>query len=273
MPALPAPSVELPPTIQADRHLMRAERQIGESDYAAALASLDAIRALHAEHNLEIPEVFWFKHGQVSQEAGLHAQALESVTRHLVRAGQGGEHYRAALELLDAAELAVLTAERVALAMMVIPAGPFRMGCLSNDNSCDEDEEPVREVEIESFAVSKHEVTFAQWDACVSDGGCGGYRPDDESWGRRRRPVINVSWNDAKEYVAWLSGETGEDYRLPSEAEWEYAARAGSSTQYSWGNEIGSNRANCIMDDDCGDQWASTAPVGSFAPNAWGGPA
>ena len=225
---LPTPSAELPPAIQADRHLMRAESQIGEGDYAAALASLDEILALHAEHNLEIPEAFWFKHGQVSQEAGLHAQAVESVTRYLATAGQGGEHYMAALELLDAAELAVATAERVALPeMVVIPAGRFRMGCQSNDNPCFNDEKPGREVGIESFALSKHEVTFAQWDACVSAGGCGGYRPDDRGWGRGRRPVISVSWNDAKEFVGWLSGKTGEDYRLPSEAEWEYAARAG----------------------------------------------
>ena len=81
--------------------------------------------------------------------------------------------------------------------------------------------------------------------------------------------MINVSWNDATEYVAWLSSQTGAEYRLPSEAEWEYAARAGSATKYSWGNEIGGNRANC-GGDNCGDQWAYTAPVGSFAPNAFG---
>ena len=102
--ALPAQSAELSPAIQADRHLMQAERQIGDGDYAAALASLDGILALQAEHDLAIPDAFWFKHGQVSQEAGLHAQAVESVTRYLVTAGQGGEHYLAALELLDVAE-------------------------------------------------------------------------------------------------------------------------------------------------------------------------
>ena len=87
--ALPARSAELPPAIQADRHLMQAERRIGDGDYAAALASLDRILALQAEHELAIPDAFWFKHGQVSQEAGLHAQAVESVTRYLVAAGQG----------------------------------------------------------------------------------------------------------------------------------------------------------------------------------------
>lgn len=94
-------------------------------------------------------------------------------------------------------------------------------------------------------------------------------RAEDEGWGRGRRQVINVSWEDAVAYTQWLSAKKGERYRLPSEAEWEYAERAGSVTAYSWGNEIGRNRANC---DGCGsqcDDW-QTAPVGSFAPNAWG---
>ena len=129
--------------------------------------------------------------------------------------------------------------------MVVIPAGRFRMGCLSNDDACRDDEKPVREVVIASFALSKHEVTFAQWDACVSGGGCGGHRPEDVGWGRADRPVVNVSWEDAQSYVSWLSRQTGEEYRLPTEAEWEYAARAGTTTKYSWGNEIGKNRANC----------------------------
>ena len=281
--AWPARSAELPPGIQADRHLMQAERQIGDGNYAAALASLDRILALQAEHDLAIPDAFWFKHGQVSHEAGLHAQAVESVTRYLVAAGQGGEHYLAALELLDVAEAAVAEREARAvaaaaaavargepLAMVVLPAGRFRMGCLSDDDDeCDRDEKPVREVAIASFALSKHEVTFAQWDACVSGGGCGGHRPDDRGRGRAARPVVNVSWEDAQSYVSWLSRETGETYRLPTEAEWEYAARAGTTTKYSWGNAIGVNRANCR---GCGSQWdnSRTVPVGSFAANAWG---
>ena len=97
----------------------------------------------------------------------------------------------------------------------------------------------------------------------------GGYRPDDEGWGRDNRPVINVSWEDAQSYVKWLSEQTGHAYRLPTEAEWEYAARAGTTTAYSWGNDVGRNLANC---DGCGSQWDEdrTAPVGSFPPNAFG---
>ena len=149
--------------------------------------------------------------------------------------------------------------------MVVIPAGSFRMGCLSNDDDCYNWEKPVHPVTIaRPFAVSVHEVTFEDYDRFTYPN-----KVDDEGWGRGRRPVINVSWDDAKEYVTWLSSETGAEYRLLSEAEWEYAARAGSTTKYSWGNALGTNRANCYS-DDCGDSWEHTAPVGSFAPNAFG---
>lgn len=155
--------------------------------------------------------------------------------------------------------------------MVVIPAGGFRMGCVSGQD-CNDDEFPVHDVTIHQvFAVSKYEVTFDQWDACVTSGGCRGYRSDDEGWGRGRFPVINVSWDDAQEYVAWLSQQTGQTYRLLSETQWEYVARAGSSSAYTWGNTIGPNRANCSSSSaGCGDQWRNTAPVGSFQANAFG---
>ena len=149
--------------------------------------------------------------------------------------------------------------------MVVIPAGRFRMGCLSNDDACYGDEMPVHDVTIPvPFALSAHEVTFEDYDRFTHPN-----EADDAGWGRGARPVINVSWDEAKDYVEWLSSETGATYRLPSEAEWEYAARAGSATKYSWGNEIGANRANCD-NDHCGDQWKHTAPVGSFPPNGFG---
>ena len=148
--------------------------------------------------------------------------------------------------------------------MVVIPAGRFRMGCVSGLD-CSHIAMPVHVVTIPAaFALSVHEVTFDDYDRFTYPN-----KVDDEGWGRGSRPVINVSWDDAKEYVAWLSSRTGAEYRLPSESEWEYAARAGSSTQYSWGNGIGRNRANC-RHDRCGDQWEYTAPVGSFAPNGFG---
>ena len=151
--------------------------------------------------------------------------------------------------------------------MVVVLAGRFRMGDLAGDG--DDDKRPVHDVTVAApFAVGKYEVTFAEWDACVAAGGCT-HRPDDEGWGRGTRPVINVSWEDAQEYVRWLSRKTGKSYRLLSEAEWEYVARAGSTTKYPWGDDIGTNKANC---DGCGSQWDNkrTAPVGSFEPNAFG---
>ena len=269
---------QLPPAIMADRYLVQAERELADGDPGAAVETLNRIVALQAEHGLEIPDQFWFRRAQAAHDAGLHELAIESVVLYLESAGQGGEHYRAALELYDAAELAKAKAEAealspvvgaVAVEMVEIPAGTFRMGCVSGQ-ACRDDELPVHQVTIpQAIAVSKYEVTFAQWDACVLDGGCGGYSPYDEGWGRGTRPVINVSWEDAQAYVSWLSSRTGERYRLLTEAEWEYVARAGSSTAYSWGNGIESNRANC---NGCGSQWdeRQTAPVGSFVANAFG---
>ena len=151
--------------------------------------------------------------------------------------------------------------------MVSIPGGTFRMGDLNGGG--DDDERPVHSVTVPAFKLGKFEVTFTQWDACVADGGCGRYTPDDRGWGRGNRPVIYVSWDDIQGFIDWLNDKTGGNYRLPTEAEWEYAARAGSTTKYSWGNRIGSNRANCY-EDNCGDRWNNTAPVGSFSANAWG---
>jgi formylglycine-generating enzyme required for sulfatase activity len=118
--------------------------------------------------------------------------------------------------------------------MVVVPAGEFEMG--SREGAGMPNERPQHAVTIKApFAVSKFEATFADWDACVSFGSC--RQVDDDGWGRERRPVINVSWDDAKQYVDWLSRLTGKSYRLLSEAEWEYAARANSRTAYSFGDD------------------------------------
>ncbi len=140
------------------------------------------------------------------------------------------------------------------------------MGSPASEEGRDGDEGPQHRVEIgQAFAVGVYEVTFAEWDACVAEGGCGGYRPDDAGWGRGDRPVINVSWEDAQHYVRWLSVVTGEEYRLLSEAEWEYAARAGSRTRYSFGNDISPSQANY---PDSGH--GKTVSVGSYRPNGFG---
>jgi len=153
--------------------------------------------------------------------------------------------------------------------MVDIPGGSFQMGCSPGDNDCRSNERPRHMVAIKPFRMSKYPVTFSQWDACVISRGCGLYTPSDAGWGRDNRPVINVSWDDAQLFIDWMNRETGRHYRLPSEAEWEYAARGGATTRYYWGNGIGSNRANC---DHCGSRWDNkrTAPVDSFRPNAFG---
>ena len=150
--------------------------------------------------------------------------------------------------------------------MVVVPAGSFRMGCVSGQ-ACSDHEFPVHEVRVPSFALGRYEVLFEEYDRFVA--ATGRDSPDDGGWGRSGRPVINVSWEDATAYAEWLSAETGQRYRLPSEAEWEYAARAGTTTAYSWGNDLGQNRANCYR---CGSRWdgQQAAPAGSFAANAWG---
>jgi formylglycine-generating enzyme required for sulfatase activity len=149
--------------------------------------------------------------------------------------------------------------------MVWIPAGRFQMGDIQGGGYSDE--KPVHWVSINKFAMGRYEVTFAEYDKFAE--ATGRTKPSDRGWGRGNRPVINVSWNDVTAYAEWLSQQTGKQYRLPTEAEWEYAARAGTETKYWWGNDIGSNRANC---DGCGSRWddKSTAPVGSFAANPFG---
>lgn len=172
--------------------------------------------------------------------------------------------------------------------MVIVPAGKFIMG--SPEDQGDDKERPQHEVTVaKPLAIGGYEVTFAQWDACVAAGACP-HAPD-SGWGRGERPVINVSWDDARQYAVWLARLTGKDYRLLSEAEWEYAARAGTTTAYAWGDEVVSGNANRLADGtttaaslraemgdgnancgECGSRWDNkqTAPVGSFKANAFG---
>ena len=153
--------------------------------------------------------------------------------------------------------------------LVVVPSGTYGMGSPPREKGRDNDEGPVTRVRIaEPIAVGLYEVTFAQWDACRREGGCR-HNPSDRGWGRGSRPVINVSWEDAQQYVRWLSSKTGARYRLLSESEWEYVARAGTTTRFHWGDEPGRRRANC---DGCGSRWDDrrTAPAGSFSANEFG---
>ena len=172
--------------------------------------------------------------------------------------------------------------------MVVVPAGSFTMGSPSSEDERDGDEGPLRRVTIPApFAVGKYEVTFGEWDACVAAGGCRSYRPDDEGWGRGLHPVTNVSREDAKAYADWLSRTTGKPYRLLTEAEWEYVARAGTQTSRYWGD---STRKQCEhangFDDSaknevdqvfwraaqCDDGSRYTSHIGQFGRTASGCP-
>ena len=143
--------------------------------------------------------------------------------------------------------------------LAVVPPGEFAMG----SNTGFDGETPVHTVTVESFAIGVFEVTADEWDICLLAGGC-----FTSGSGVGSRPVSRVSWSDANAYLQWLSEHTGVTYRLPTEAEWEYAARAGTSSDYFWGDSIGVNRANC--DDQCGDSFSFTGPVGSYEANAFG---
>lgn len=167
--------------------------------------------------------------------------------------------------------------------MVAIPPGRFLMGSPSNEerwSGYDGREEPQHEVTIEyTFALGQHTVTFAEWDAALS-AGARLERPGDEGWGRDRRPVINVSWEDAQAYLGWLNGRLGLDgkpdaYRLPSEAEWEYACRAGTTTPFSFGQTITPQQANfdgnyTYGDGPKGTYHEKTMPVGTYPANAFG---
>ena len=149
--------------------------------------------------------------------------------------------------------------------MSIIPAGQYKMGSPHGDT----DEVPVHAVVIAApFAIGRHPVTFAEWDACVADKGCT-YKPDDAGQGRGQQPVVNVSWNDIQQYMAWLSKKTGHVYRLPPESKFEYAARAGSATDFPWGDKLDGHHMTC---DDCTDRnYAHPLRVGTgFPANAWG---
>ena len=153
--------------------------------------------------------------------------------------------------------------------MIAIPPGRFIMGSPDAEPGRDDCEGPQHDVIIgRGFALARTPITFAQWDRFVAAGGTA-YAPPDEGWGRGDRPVVNVSWDDAQAYLAWLAERSGRAYRLPSESEWEYAARGGTATAYHWGAAFVPGGATCL---DGGDRWGGqmTAPVACSPANPFG---
>jgi formylglycine-generating enzyme required for sulfatase activity/predicted Ser/Thr protein kinase len=159
-------------------------------------------------------------------------------------------------------------------ALVVIPGGRFVMGSPADEPQRNRAEGPQREIDMPSFALATYETRFAEWDLCLAEGGCK-HRPDDKGWGGSEQPVIHVSWNDAQDYVVWLSARTGQRYRLPSEAEWEYAARAGTTGRHYLGDCMTSDLANFnarrpAQGCERGEFRERPLPVGSFPPNPFG---
>lgn len=159
--------------------------------------------------------------------------------------------------------------------VVALPRGEFLMGSVEHEDQRSDTEGPQHLVQIAyEFALGKYAVTFDEWDACFQDGGTQ-HRPDDCGWGRGRQPVINVSWDDTRLYLAWLTRRSGQTYRLPSESEWEYACRAGTTGPFSFLDPVTADKANY----DATRQYAGspigvyrkqTVEVGSLLPNPWG---
>ncbi|WP_404381823.1 formylglycine-generating enzyme family protein [Caenispirillum salinarum] len=178
----------------------------------------------------------------------------------------------AALAVLTAGAPAALAAEPFrdcpdCPQMIPLPGGTVSVGDVRVRNAAPPPDGALRHVA--PFAIARTETTFDQWQACVDAGACEGGQ-DDHGWGRGDRPVINVTADDARAYAAWLSRRTGHAYRLPTEAEWEYAARAGSRTLYPWGDAVQDGRANCRDCDGPVVEHGGTTPVASYPPNAFG---
>ena len=157
--------------------------------------------------------------------------------------------------------------------LVTIPAGSFMMGCSEGDSDCTSSESPRHQVSVKAFKLMETEVTFTVWDMCVQAGSCS-HKLDDKSWGRGNRPVINVSFDDiTQQFIPWLNKTTGQRFRLPSEAEWEYAARGGTTTKYSWGDSIQCWHARYGRREDggeCSSSLDGTVPVKSFTANGYG---
>ncbi|WP_295427133.1 bifunctional serine/threonine-protein kinase/formylglycine-generating enzyme family protein [uncultured Thiodictyon sp.] len=265
---------------RAFRAALGADTDAAYRDYLGACAAGDCGHRAQAEQRLS----------ELAAEAARLADAARAAADREARdrAGREGAAREAANRQVAAAREARDRADRDEAqrqaetdrarypTMVAIPAGSFSMGCQPGEKECEDNERPAHRVQIPAFELGQYEVTFDQWDACAAEFGCT-QMPADAGIGRGKHPVILVSWNDAKEYVAWLSHKTGRAYRLPTEAEWEYAARAGSTTAYSTGNCITTEQANYNGNADYADCGAKTGVylnktelVGSYPANRWG---
>ena len=211
----------------ADEYLAEAQRLIAEKKYKAATDLVNKLLNLRKEHDLTFPDEFHFVHARAALSAGMIKAAMDSANEYLSAEGTSGKYYEETQELLEeaAAKMPIFPE------MVMIPGGSFQMGCVSGVD-CHISEFPLHEVRIESFELSKYEVTFEAYDRFTAT--TGRRSPKDEGWGRGHRPVINVSWEDAVAYAEWLSAQTGERYRLPTEAEVGVRGEGGIGNEVSF---------------------------------------
>ncbi len=278
----PAAAQNLPPEILVDQYLLEAEKALQGGDAQGAKTALGKAGAL----DIKQPPKYLFLSGKLlvetsKAEADL-SKAAALLKQYVIAVGKNDFHYRDALALLSAAESGGIFEAGEEFRdcedcpeMVVLPAGEFMMGAPASEEGRGDDEGPRHRVTIaKPLAVGKYQVSFAEWEACRRAGGCS-HSTEDEGWGRGNRPAINVSWEDAQGYVKWLSRKTGKKYRLLSESEWEYAARAGTTTPFHTGATISTDQANYDGNSTYGSGRKGvfrkrTVAVGSFPANQFG---
>ncbi|GLS92214.1 hypothetical protein GCM10007916_32840 [Psychromonas marina] len=239
--------------LQAEQHWKKISDELTKQVNATKEANI----ALEAKRTLEAKNALEAKLALEAKKALEAKRALE--TKKALEAKLALEKAEIEKQAQQAKEL-----KQYVGTLVSIKGGDFKMGSYDGEKN----ERPVHNVRVKSFKMMAHEVTFQQWQTCVNQGACT-YLPSDKGWGKGTRPVISVSFNDIiDQYIPWLNKTTGVEFSLPSESQWEYAARAGSTTRYSWGTEVGDNIANCDSCSRLGHQ--RTVHVKSFDANPWG---
>jgi formylglycine-generating enzyme required for sulfatase activity len=283
---------ELPIQVEADILMDRITRALELRQYDQVLRGMEKYRKLEKE-GAKLPVRLLFAEAEAANALKDVPGAQSALSEYLQRAQRDDPFYPDALRMYTALEVEAarlqeqqreeerlraekqreeeraLLIESLVNDMVAIPGGKFRMGDIGR--SGDPAEQPVRTVKVAPFLLGRHEITFAQFDMFTEATD----RPlvDDKGWGRGDHPVMNVSWADVQAFITWLSEQTGLLFRLPSEAEWELAARGsekiGLKANYWWADQFSPDFANS-MGVSGKDRWSNTAPVGSFPPNPYG---
>jgi serine/threonine protein kinase/formylglycine-generating enzyme required for sulfatase activity len=284
---------------KAEAARMAAAKAQAEKEAAAAALALRKAELAKLEEEKALTTRKAAEAKVAEEKRAAAAAALALAEKHAAEAAERDRIARLAAEKETADKAAAESAERARLAkleeekaaatrpgrvfrdcqgcpeMVILPLGSYNMGSPASESGRAPTEGPQHRVAItQQIAVGKFEVTFDEWGMCVREGACK-ENPGDTGWGKGKRPVINVSWNDAKQYVKWLAEKTGKGYRLLAEAEWEFAARGGNGGAFSFGNSIGPEQANydaafAYAGGATGTRLGKTATVGSYKPNAFG---